>query len=155
MTPADLAAPRTTGNVVVIVDTTVWVDYLNGVSTPEVEWFEREAARQRLGLLDLMLCEILQGLSTDDEATRLLRHLRRFEVFETGGVDLATAAARNYRRLRARGKTVRKTIDCLIATFCIEHDHTLLHSDRDFDPFETLLGLHAVHPDDAASPGHR
>ena len=139
----------------VIVDTTVWVDYLNGVSTPEVEWFEREAVRQRLGLLDLMLCEILQGLSTDDEAARILRHVRRFEVFETGGVNLATAAARNYRRLRAQGKTVRKTIDCLIATFCLEHDHALLHCDRDFDAFEALLGLDAVHPDDATSPGHR
>ncbi len=135
----------------VIVDTTVWVDYLNGVSRPEVEWFEREAVRQRLGLLDLMLCEILQGLSTDEEAARILRHLRRFEVFETDGVDLATAAARNYRRLRARGKTVRKTIDCLIATFCIERAHALLHCDRDFDPFEEFLELQVVHPDGTAS----
>lgn len=130
----------------VIVDTTVWVDYLNGVGTPEVEWFEREAVRRRLGLLDLMLCEILQGLSTNDEAARVLRYLRRFEVFETGGVDLATAAARNYRRLRARGKTIRKTIDCLIATFCMNHDHALLHCDRDFDAFEDLLELQVVRP---------
>jgi predicted nucleic acid-binding protein len=137
---------------VVIVDTTVWLDYLNGVSTPEVEWFEREAARQRLGLLDLMLCEILQGLSTDDEAARILRHLRRFEIFETGGVDLAARAARNYRRLRARGKTVRKTIDCLIATFCIEHDHALLHCDRDFDAFEKFLKLEVVHPGATETP---
>jgi predicted nucleic acid-binding protein len=140
---------------VVIVDTTVWVDYLNGVSTPEVEWFERAALRQRLGLLDLMLCEILQGLSTDDEAARILRHLRRFKVVETGGVDLATAAARNYRRLRARGKTVRKTIDCLIATFCMDHDHALLHCDRDFDAFEEFLELQVVHPSGTANPGSR
>jgi predicted nucleic acid-binding protein len=133
----------------VIVDTTVWVDYLNGVSTPEVEWFEREAPRQRLGLLDLMVCEILQGLSTDTEAARVARHLRRFEIFETGGLPLAEAAARNYRRLRAHGRTVRKTIDCLIATFCLEHDHALLHCDRDFGPFEDVLALHVVHPDDA------
>ncbi len=134
----------------VIVDTTVWVDYLNGVSTPEVEWFEREAVRQRLGLLDLMLCEILQGLSTDNEAARVLRHLRRFELFDTGGVALATAAARNDRRLRARGRTVRKTIDCLIATFCIEHDHALLHCNRDFDAFQEFLDLQVVHPDGTA-----
>lgn len=146
MKPAGVAAPRTTGNVVVIVDTTVWVDYLNGLSTPEVEWLEREALRQRLGLVDLMLCEILQGLSTDDEAARILRHLRRFEIFETGGVDLATAAARYCRRLRARGKTIRKTIDCLIATFCMEHDYALLHCDRDFDAFEAFLELQVVHP---------
>ena len=122
----------------VIVDTTVWVDYLNGTSTPEIVWFEGEAGRQRLGLLDLMVCEILQGLSTDGEATRVLRHLRRFEIFGTGGVDLAVAAAKNYRLLRSRGKTIRKTIDCLIATFCLRHDHALLHRDRDFDAFEEL-----------------
>lgn len=130
----------------VIVDTTVWVDYFNGVSTPEVEWFERETARQRLGLLDLAVCEVLQGLGTDDEATRILRHLERFEIFETGGLPLAEAAARNYRRLRSRGKTVRKTIDCLIATYCLEHDRTLLHCDRDFDAFEEFLGLQVVRP---------
>ena len=130
----------------VVVDTTVWVDYLNGVSTPETEWLEREASRQRLGLLDLMVCEILQGLSTDEEAARVLRHLRRFEIAESGGVALAAAAARNYRRLRFRGRTVRKTIDCLIATFCIERDHVLLHHDRDFDAFEEVLDLQVVHP---------
>ena len=130
----------------VVVDTTVWVDYLNGVSTPETEWLEREAPRQRLGLLDLMVCEILQGLSTDEEAARVLRHLRRFEIAEIGGVELAAAAARNYRRLRLRGRTVRKTIDCLIATFCIERDHLLLHHDRDFDAFEEVLDLQVVHP---------
>lgn len=130
----------------VIVDTTVWVDYLNDLSTAETEWLDQQLARQPLGLLDLMLCEILQGLSTDGEATRVLRHLRRFTIFETGGVDLATEAARNYRRLRAQGRTVRKTIDCLIATFCLQEGHSLLHCDRDFDPFEQLLGLHVVRP---------
>jgi len=130
----------------VIVDTTVWVDYLKGASTPEVEWLDRETSRQRLGLLDLMACEVLQGLSTDEEAVRVLRHMRRFEIFQTGGIDLAVAAARNYRHLRSRGRTVRKTIDCLIATFCIEQNHALLHNDRDFDAFEELLDLQVVHP---------
>lgn len=130
----------------VIVDTTVWVDYLNGISTPEVEWFERESERQRLGLLDLTVCEVLQGISTDAAAARVLRTLRSFEIFDTGGIALAEAAARNYRSLRARGRTVRKTIDCLIATFCLQHSHRLLHCDRDFDPFEEGLGLQVVHP---------
>jgi predicted nucleic acid-binding protein len=130
----------------VIVDATVWVDYLNGISTPEVEWFEQESGRQRLGLIDLTVCEVLQGVSTDAAAARVLRGLRRFEIFDTGGVALAEAAARNYRRLRARGRTVRKTIVCLIATFCLEHSHALLHSDRDFDPFENILSLQVVHP---------
>ena len=79
----------------VIVDTTVWIDYLKGAGTPGVEWLHREASRQRLGLLDLMACEILQGLSTDEAAARVLRQLRRFEIFQTGGIDLALAAARN------------------------------------------------------------
>ena len=117
----------------VIVDTTVWIDYLNGVSTPEVEWFEREASRQRLGLLDVNVCEVLQGVPTDATAARVLRHLRRFEIFDTGGVALAAGAAHNYRALRARGRTVRKTIGCLIATFCLERDHC----DRDFDASRT------------------
>ncbi|MGE3508692.1 MAG: PIN domain nuclease [Vicinamibacterales bacterium] len=130
-----------------IVDTTVWVDYLNGISTLEVEWFERESERQRLGLLDLTVCEVLQGVSTDAAAAQVLRTLRHFEIFDTCGITLAEAAARNYRSLRARGRTVRKTIDCLIATFCLEHSHALLHCDRDFDPFEDVLGLRVVHPD--------
>lgn len=130
----------------VIVDTTVWVDYLNGVATPEVMWLDAHLTAERLGLLDLMLCEVLQGLDTDTDAARVLRDLRRFEVFRTGGIDLAVEAARRYRQLRARGRTVRKTIDCLIATFCLLHGHALLHSDRDFDPFEEMLGLRVVHP---------
>jgi predicted nucleic acid-binding protein len=128
---------------VVIVDTSVWVDYLNGVETPETAWLDREASRQRLGLLDLMVCEVLQGLSTEESAVLVLRHLRRFEIFETGGVELATRAARHYRLLRRRGRTVRKT--CLIATFCLAHDHTLLHHDRDFDAFEEGLDLKVLH----------
>lgn len=130
----------------IIVDTTVWIDYLNGVSTPESAWLDQEMTRRRLGLLDLMVCEILQGLASDAEAVRVLRHLRRFEILETGGVELAVAAAHNYRRLRQRGRTVRKTIDCLIATFCLRESHALLHSDRDFDAFEELLHLDVIHP---------
>jgi predicted nucleic acid-binding protein len=124
----------------------VWIDYLNGVHTLETDWLDRHLTTQRLGVLDLMVCEILQGLATDQEASRVLRHLKRFELFDTGGVDLSVAAAQHYRTLRAKGRTVRKTIDCLIATFCIRDGHSLLHSDRDFDPFEQMLGLSVVHP---------
>jgi predicted nucleic acid-binding protein len=131
---------------VVIVDTTVWVDYLRGTSTLQAEWLDREITRQRLGLTDLILCEVLQGIPSDQQAARVLRDLRQFEIFDTGGAELAIASARNYRHLRARGLTVRKTIDCLIATFCILGDHALLHSDRDFDPFEKALALRVIHP---------
>ena len=130
----------------VVVDTSVWVDYLRGTSTPQVEWLDREALRQRLGLLDLMVCELLQGVRSDEDAMRVLRYVKRFEIFETGGVDLAIAAAGNYRQLRHRGRTVRKTIDCLIATFCLREGHALLHADRDFNAFEELLGLRVIRP---------
>ena len=130
----------------VIVDSTVWVDYLRGTQTPPTDWLEAEMERQRLGLTDLNLCEVLQGVRDEREVIQVRRKLLNFEVFATGGIELATAAARNYRTLRSRGFTVRKTIDCLIATFCLTHNHTLLHNDRDFDPFEQVLGLHVIHP---------
>lgn len=134
----------------VIVDSTVWIDYLNEVDTPETQWLDLQLDQQRLGLLDLMLCEVLQGIGSEAQAKLVLEHLKRFAILESGGADLAVAAAANYRTLRAKGHTVRKTIDCLIATFCIREAHQLLHSDRDFDPFERGLGLKVVHPASAA-----
>ena len=128
----------------VIVDTTVWIDYFRGRDNAETRWLDRELQIQRLGLTDLNLCEILQGI---DQATlpEILADLLNFELFSTGGVDLAVVAASNYRTLRARGYTIRTTIDCIIATFCIEHDHALLHRDRDFDSFEKALTLRVIH----------
>jgi predicted nucleic acid-binding protein len=131
---------------VVIVDTTIWVDYFQGASNPETDWLHAELDRQRLGLTDVILCEVLQGVRDEVAAKNVERQLLKLEVFETGGVDLAREAARNYRALRGRGHTVRKTIDCLIATFCMREEHSLLHRDRDFDPFEQLLGLSVIHP---------
>jgi predicted nucleic acid-binding protein len=131
---------------VVIVDTTVWVDYLRGVQNSETNWLSLELGRQRLGLTDLILCEVLQGIPDNTSFARVQRELRKLEVFETGGADLAVAAARNFRELRRHGYTVRKTIDCLIATFCIRQGHALLHRDRDFDPFEQVFGLPVIHP---------
>ena len=130
----------------VIVDTTVWVDYFQGTRNPETDWLNIELDRQRLGLTDLILCEVLQGVRDDVAAKEVERNLLRLEVFETGGVTLAREAARNYRMLRSRGHTVRKTIDCLIATFCLRGHHSLLHRDRDFDAFEQFLDLSVVHP---------
>jgi predicted nucleic acid-binding protein len=131
---------------VVIIDTTVWVDYFRGLRNAETDWLNVEAGRQRLGLTDLILCEVLQGVRGDLSFARTQRELLRFEVFEMGGIDLAIAAARNFRTLRQRGHTVRKTIDCLIATFCLSNGHILLHRDRDYVPFEQTLGLSVIHP---------
>ena len=130
----------------VIVDTTVWIDYMRGLQNAETNFFDRELGRQRFGLTDLILCEILQGLRDEHSSNRVLRELRRFELFESGGEELGVAAARNFRNLRRQGHTVRKTIDCLIATYCLRHGHSLLHRDRDFNPFEKILGLVVIHP---------
>ena len=130
----------------VIIDTTVWVDFLRGLSNPETEWLDAELDRQRLGVTDLIVCEVLQGVRDEAAARDVERQLLKLQVFETGTIALAREAARNYRFLRTRGHTVRKTIDCLIATFCLHDGHSLLHRDRDFDPFEHVLHLSVVHP---------
>lgn len=129
----------------VIVDTTVWVDYFNGLHNSETDWLDTELDQQRIGLTTIILCEVLQGVRDDRTAARVEAELLKLEVFESGGVALAIRAARNYRTLRSRGRTVRKTIDLLIATFCLQEQHSLLHRDRDFDPFEELLGLSVIH----------
>jgi predicted nucleic acid-binding protein len=129
-----------------IVDTTVWIDYLGGPPNPHTDWLDRELNQQRLGLTDLIFCEILQGICADSDFTRVRRNLSRFEVFDTGGEVLAVASAQNDRFLRSHGHTIRKTIDCLIATFCLVEGHSLLHRDHDFDPFEKHLGLRVIHP---------
>ena len=127
----------------VIVDTTVWIDYLGGITNLQTSWLDREL--DRLGLTDIILCEVLQGVRTDAAFHRVRRELLKFEVFQAGGIDLAVTAAVNYRSLRQHGYTVRKTIDCLIASFCLLQGHWLLHRDHDFDPFEKHLGLRVVH----------
>jgi hypothetical protein len=130
----------------VIIDTTVWVDYLRGVRNKQTDYFDRELGRQRFGLTDLILCEILQGIRDEKTFIEVLRNLRKFELLATGGEELAIQTARNFESLRQQGHTVRTTIDCLIATFCLRHGHSLLHRDRDFDHFEEILGLSVVHP---------
>lgn len=130
----------------VIVDTTVWVDYLRGTDNPHTAWLARELSETRIGLTDLILCEVLQGVQEAAMFSRVRREMLTFEIFNTGGETMAIASAQNYRRLREQGHTVRKTIDCLIATFCLTQGHSLLHRDRDFDPFEEFLGLRVIHP---------
>lgn len=130
----------------VIVDTTVWIDYLGAVTNPQTQWLDNEIGRQPIGLTDVILCEVLQGIRDESAFAQVRRDLLKFDVFNSGGVGLAIASAENYRYLRSRGVTVRKTIDCLIATFCLEEKHSLLHRGRDFDPFEKHLGLRVIHP---------
>ena len=129
----------------VIVDTTVWIDYLRGTDNPETIWLDQELTQQRLGLTDLILCEVLQGLRDSALFAQVRDELLTFHLFQTGGKELAIASAINYRKLRDQGYTVRRTIDCLIATFCVRADHEVLHRDRDFDVFEKALGLRGIH----------
>lgn len=130
----------------VIVDTTVWVDYFRGIRSLETDWLDREAHKTRIGLTDLTLCEVLQGVRSEREFRLIQAELLEFQLFHAGGLELAIAAARNFRSMREKGRTVRKMVDCLIATFCLVNGHTLLHRDRDFDVFEENLGLSVLHP---------
>jgi hypothetical protein len=128
----------------VIVDSSIWIEYLRGKTHPETVWLDRELQRQPLGLTDLILCEVLQG-TRDAAFAKAKAALLKFHIFENCNVNLAIAAARNYNQLRRSGYRVRATMDSLIATFCIESNHRLLHRDRDFDAFEAVLGLDIVH----------
>lgn len=130
----------------VIVDTSVWIDSLRGLVNPRTTWLVQELSTRRVGLTDVIFCEVLQGVRTQSQFERTRLELCKLRVFNTGGEELAVISAANYRDLRLRGYTVRKTIDCVIATFCIEGQHSLLHNDRDFEPFEKHLGLKVIHP---------
>jgi predicted nucleic acid-binding protein len=132
---------------VVIVDTSVLVDFINGVTNPETEWLDLRLDQQRFALTSLILTELLQGMRDEREATLVHSELNAFEIIELHESSLAVDAARNFRYLRNAGRTVRKTVDLLIATQCIRGHYSLLHRDRDFDPFEQLLGLNVIHPD--------
>jgi hypothetical protein len=128
----------------IIVDTTVWVDYLKGTSNPETLWLEANIGRREIGLVDLILCEVLQGVKGDKEFNALKKQLLEFNVFASGGTEMAQASAANFRELRKRGFTVRKTIDCWIGTFCLREGYGLLHRDKDFNGFEKEFGLRVI-----------
>ena len=130
----------------VIVDTSVWFDYFAGVSNAETGWLDVEMGKQRLGVTDVILCEMLQGTRSDREFRVLKGAMLKYEVFATGGREMTIASSENYRLLRKQGLAPRKTIDCWIATFCLREGHALLHRDRDFEPFEKYLALRVIHP---------
>jgi predicted nucleic acid-binding protein len=130
----------------VIVDTSVWFDYFAGVSNAETGWLDVEMGKQRLGVTDLILCEILQGTRSDREFRVLKGAMLKYEVFATGSREMAMVSSENYRLLRKQGCTPRKAIACWIATFCLREGHALLHHDRDFEPFEKYLALRVIHP---------
>lgn len=125
----------------ILVDGSVWIAHLRGRRTPAVGRLEAAAGREPLLIGDLILLEILQGARDEAHAERIERGLRRYPLVPLLDRNLAPCAARNYRKLRALGITIRKTADIIIGTFCIEHRCSLLHDDRDFAPMEEYLGL--------------
>lgn len=128
----------------ILVDSSVWIDYFRGVVTPQSDRLDGLLGREGLATGDVVLTEVLQGFSSDRDFNQALRLLSSLTLVQIGGEDIALQAARNFRTLRARGVTVRKTIDTLIATRCIQDGHALLYSDRDFDSFVEHLGLQSA-----------
>ncbi len=125
----------------ILVDSSVWIDYFRGVPSPESDMLDAMLGREPLAIGDLILAEVLPGFDSDRDFRQARKLLASLMVIDIGGRDIAIQAARNYRVLRSMGVTVRKTINTLIATRCIASGHRLLYSDRDFDPFVLHLGL--------------
>ena len=129
-----------------VVDTSVWVDYFNGIENPQTSYLHAILNQTPILIGDLILAEVLQGFRRDPDFEIVRGALGRYVQVHMVSPVLAVQSARNYRLLRQKGVTVRKTIDSLIATYCIENNHELLHNDSDFDGYEKYLGLRVVHP---------
>jgi predicted nucleic acid-binding protein len=128
----------------ILVDSSVWIDYFNGTLTAQTEKLDSLLGSELLAIGDLILTEVLQGFADERDFNQARRMLTSLTVVELGGQKIAIQAAKNFRALRGRGITVRKTIDTVIATRCIESGYALLHNDKDFDPFVKHLGLRVV-----------
>lgn len=125
----------------IVVDSSVWVDYFNGQATPETDLLDRLLGTEPVAIGDLILAEVLQGFRSDADYRTARRLLTSLTVHDMLGAARAIRVAEHYRVLKRKGVTVRKTADAIIATFCIEQRLPLLYSDRDFDPFVKHLGL--------------
>jgi hypothetical protein len=128
----------------ILADSSVWIDYFNGRETPKTDWLDSALGREHIVTGDLILLEVLQGFQNDKDFKTAKRLLMSFPLMNMVGQELALESALNYRFLRQKGITVRKTIDVLIGTFCIHHQLYLLHDDRDFEPMERLLKLKTI-----------
>jgi len=125
----------------IVADTSAWIDYVRGIDAPHTNLLDYELTRSRIITGDLIICEFLQGFRQEKDVEEAIKMMERLEYHDLVGKTVAIQAARNFRTLRQNGITVRKTIDVLIATFCIENGYALIHNDRDFDPMERILGL--------------
>jgi predicted nucleic acid-binding protein len=125
----------------ILVDSSVWIDYFRGTPSPQTDRLDALLGQEVIAIGDLILTEVLQGFDAEHDFLQAADLMGAFPVLDLAGGDIALMAAQNFRRLRALGVTTRKTIDTIIATFCIERELPLLHSDRDFEPFTAHLGL--------------
>jgi hypothetical protein len=128
----------------VLVDTSIWIDYFRGVYSPQTDRLHELLDEERLATGDLIIAELMQGFKTKSQIAAARQVISRLEYFDLVGKDIAFKAADNYRLLRNKGITIRKTIDIIIGTFCIENQFMLLHNDRDFEPLVEYLGLVAL-----------
>ena len=128
----------------ILVDSSTWVDYFRGVSTTQTGKLHSLLDSEPLAIGDLILAEVLQGFTNNSDFNKAKGLLTSLDIVDVGGIDIAIQAAKNFRTLRGFGITVRKTIDTLIATRCIESGYILLHNDRDFEPFVKHLKLRVV-----------
>jgi hypothetical protein len=131
---------------VILVDSSVWIDYFRGTPTPQTDTLDALLGNEPLVTGDLILTEVLQGFASERDFNMARKLLTSLDMVNLAGRDIAIQAARNFRALRALGITVRKTIDTIIATRCIESGFMLLYSDKDFDPFVQHLGLRSAFP---------
>ena len=128
----------------ILVDSSVWIDYFNGRKTSQTDWLDSALGEVPIVIGDLILTEVLQGFQSERDFRIARDLLLRIPFMPMGGKELALESAGNYRLLRKKGVTVRKTIDVMIGTFCIHHRIALLHDDRDFDPMVKHLGLEVI-----------
>lgn len=128
----------------ILVDSSVWIDYFNGRDTIQTAKLDDLLGEELLGIGDLILTEVLQGFRADADYRVAKQMLTSLTVFNMLGLEIAIKSADNFRELRKQGITIRKTVDVVIATFCIETGHSLLFADKDFIPFVSNLGLSAV-----------
>ncbi|GHV81684.1 ribonuclease VapC [Spirochaetia bacterium] len=128
----------------IVADTSVWIDYWNGEDTPQAVLLDRYLLTSQVVIGDLIIAEFLRDIRNDAELSLAKGYLQRQPYRCFAGKRLAYKAAENYRFLRKKGITIRKTVDMFIGTFCMEYNLPLLHDDRDFDPMEAYLGLKVV-----------
>ena len=125
----------------IVADTSAWIDYVRGIDAPHTSTLDEELEKSRIVTGDLIIAEFLQGFRQEEDYEEARRMMESLEYHDFVGKEIATQAAQNYRKLKRNGETPRKTIDVIIATFCIENGYELIHNDRDFDPMERVLGL--------------